>query len=267
VHAIDDLPEGQIPVIQGNNALKLLTSQTGGLRALHMHCGQKPWTDVRARQALMLGLDREQLLSQALSGHGQVAYDIPGRFTDAAYPQGYTKQRDVEKAKALLKASGLGDTPITLTEADAASGLLAAAQLVPAQLKEVGFNIELHKVDANTLYGDRYGKWQFMGDWWGAKPYLLQVQQALLPGSPLNMTHWDDKEFFGLLDDALRTVDPAKQQQIVRDMMMIEGTRGGTAVWAFPETTDAYSSKITGFVPHVGGLPLSNFQLKDVSFV
>jgi peptide/nickel transport system substrate-binding protein len=232
-----------------------------------MHCGKKPWTDVRARQALMLALDRDQLLSQALAGHGEIAYDIPGKFTDPAYPQGYKKLRDVEKAASLLKASGLADTPITLTEADAASGLLAAAQLVPAQLKEAGFNIQFDRVDANTLYGDGYGHWQLEGDWWGAKPYLLQVQQALLPESTYNATHWNDKEFFGLLDDALRTVDHAKQEQIVREMMMIEGTRGGTAVWAFPQTNDAYSAKITGFVPHVGGLPLSNFQLKDVSFV
>ena len=117
------------------------------------------------------------------------------------------------------------------------------------------------------MYGDNYKKWQLMGDWWGAKPYLLQVQQGLLPDSPYNLTHWEDDEFFGLLDDALRTTDPDKQNEIVGEMMLIESERGGMAVWAFPELIDGYSAKLSGFVPHAGGFSLSNYSLKNVWFV
>lgn len=267
VMAIDSVPEGQVPVLERNDSLKLLISQTGGLRALHMHCGKEPWTDVRARQALKLALDRDQLVEQALAGFGIVGYDVYGKYFDSAYPDDYTKPRDVEKAASLLKASGQGDVPVTLTQSDAASGLLAAAQLMPAQLEEAGFKVELDRVDNNTLYGDEFTKWQLMGDWWGAVPYLMRVQTTLLPGAPLNLTHWKDDEFFGLYDQALRTVDRAKQDAIIEDMMLMDSDRGGMAVWAFPKIVDAYSAKITGFVPSVKGHPLTSFRFKNVWFV
>ena len=56
-----------------------------------------------------------------LTGKVVVIDPSVGKFTDPAYPQDYTKPRDVEKASSLLKASGLGGTAITLTQADTVS--------------------------------------------------------------------------------------------------------------------------------------------------
>jgi peptide/nickel transport system substrate-binding protein len=266
VHCIDTVPTGSIPVIQGNGDLALLKSKTAGLRALHMNCNISPFTDVRVREAMKLAVDREQLVAQALSGYGQVAYDISSIYLDPAYPYGYTKPRDVEKAASLFKAAGLGHVPITLTEADVASGLLAAAELIPAQVKEAGINVTFHEVDSTTLYGPQYTHWQLEGDWWGAKPYLLQVQQGLLPTSTYNLTHWNDPQFFSLYGQALKTVDPTTHNEIVREMMMLDSEQGGMLVWAFPDQLDGYSTKIAGLPTSVGGFPLGFFRFKDVYF-
>jgi len=58
----------------------------------------------------------------------------------------------------------------------------------------------------------------------------------------------------------------ATRARLLQDAQQIEYDRGGYLVWGFKNQIDAFSSKVTGFIPD-RGLPLSSFQFRTVSFV
>ena len=81
VHAIDQVPLGQIQAISGDKTLEMLESETGAWLPFTMRVDRPPFDDPRVRQAFRLIVDREQMVRQVLSGHGRVANDLYARTT------------------------------------------------------------------------------------------------------------------------------------------------------------------------------------------
>jgi peptide/nickel transport system substrate-binding protein len=127
-------------------------------RQLWMNTREGNFTDVRVRQAVALGLDRQALVDTILQGKGQVANDHPIAsafpFYDSAAPA--QRERDVEKAKALLKEAGKEGLAITL-HAPTLLEIPQLAELIQSQLKDIGMDITLNIESTDTFY-DRWCK-------------------------------------------------------------------------------------------------------------
>jgi peptide/nickel transport system substrate-binding protein len=50
------------------------------------------------------------------------------------------------------------------------------------------------------------------------------------------------------------------------DAQRIEYDTGGYVIWGFKNQLDAYTNKVTGFVPD-RNMPVSSFQFRTISFV
>ncbi|MGH1552936.1 ABC transporter substrate-binding protein [Streptomyces sp. L7] len=72
---------------------------------LPMLTTEKPFTDVRVRQAMKLAYDPEHVVQVALQGAGTAGWDNPVPPSDPAYISAHPKH-DPEKAKYLLEAGG-----------------------------------------------------------------------------------------------------------------------------------------------------------------
>jgi len=57
-----------------------------------------------------------------------------------------------------------------------------------------------------------------------------------------------------------------KRTQLLKDAQRWSTTTGGYIIWGFKNQVDAFTSKVTGFVPD-RNLPLSSFQFRTISFV
>jgi peptide/nickel transport system substrate-binding protein len=68
-----------------------------------------------------------------------------------------------------------------------------------------------------------------------------------------------------LVNQARGELDATHRIQLLREAQQIEHDSGGYIVWGFKNQVDAYSAKVTGFVPD-RNLPLSSFQFRIVSF-
>jgi peptide/nickel transport system substrate-binding protein len=109
----------------------------------------------KIREAVALGIDRPALVEQVLKGRGDVGNDHPiapvYEYHDASLPQ---RERDVEKAMALLEEAGAAGLAITLHAPELQEiGLLA--EVVQSQLNEIGMNITLNVESTSTFY-DRW---------------------------------------------------------------------------------------------------------------
>jgi peptide/nickel transport system substrate-binding protein len=259
VDAIDQLPLGQVRVVQANPNLRVLESQTGAWIPFTMRVDRPPFDDVRVRQAFRLLVDREQMVRQVLGGHGAVGNDLYARFDPdyaAHLPQ---RRQDVSRAKDLLRQAGRENLTVELVTSPVAAGLVEAAQVFANQAKAAGVTVRVRKVDSGEFYGDNYLKWDFAQDFWFTRSYLPQTAQGSLPDAPYNETHWADREFIGLVKQARATVEEAKRRELVRRAQQIEYERGGYIVWGFPNQVDAYTTKVAGFVPDKGGIPLTSY--------
>ena len=266
VEAIDNLPTEQMATVKAAGA-NVLVSETGNWTPFTMRVDTAPFSDVRVRQALRLVADREQLVSQALGGQGRIGNDLYAPFDVAYAKQLPQRQQDLDQARSLLRAAGQSGLRLELVTSTAVdSAAVTAALLFSQQASAAGVNVRVRPVDSGTFYGRDYLGWPLAQDYWYTRSYLPQAAQGSLPDSPYNECHWNDPAFNSLIASARGELDATRRSRLLQDAQQIEYDSGGYVVWGFKNQVDAYSSKVTGFVPD-RGLPLSSFQFRTVSFV
>ncbi|MEV4314296.1 ABC transporter substrate-binding protein [Actinocrispum sp. NPDC049592] len=266
VDAIDNLPPSQINTVKAAGSTVLI-SETGGWTPFTMRVDRPPFNDVRVRQAFRLIADREQLVSQALSGQGRVANDLYSPF-DVGYASEFPQRKqDLAQARSLLRQAGKSGVQVELvTSSGIGAGAVEAAQLFAKQAEGAGVKVQVRVVDGGVFYGKQYLDWVFAVDYWFTRSYLPQVAQGSLPNAPFNECHWADQKFISLVTQARGELDPARRTELLKGAQRIEYDSGGYIIWGFRNQVDAHTSKVTGFVPD-RNLPLSSFQFRSVSFV
>ena len=255
VDHIDLVQSSQAGVIQGEPSFTLLEAKSGGWDPITMRIDQKPFDDVRVRQAFRLIADREQMLSQALAGYGWLGNDMYAPF-DPAYPKDLPQRvQDLEQAKSLLKQAGYDNnlTVELITSTAVGAGMVAAAQVFQEQAKGAGVTVNVKQVDPGVFFGEDYLKWTFAQDYWGSRNYLAQTTLSTSPKAPYNETHWKDAEWQKIVDEAFKTVDDAKRNELVAAAETIEYERGGYLIWQFNTLLDAYSNKLGGVIADTWG--------------
>lgn len=269
VEAISQLPTSQVNVVKGSSGMNVLDAKTGAWQPFTMRIDQKPFDDVRVRQAFRLIVDREAMIQQAFAGIGFVGNDMYSPF-DPGYPSDLAQRaQDLEQAKSLLKQAGYnGDLQVTLTTSDAVgSSAVAAAQVFAEQAKGAAVTVSVNKVDPSVFYGDQYLKWTFAQDFWYTRSYLSQAGVGTMPGAAYNETHWQNAQWLAIVKEAMATGDATKRDELVGEAEKIEYEQGGLIVWAFNDQVDAYSAKLGGVVPNKSGVPLSSFHFNEFYFV
>jgi peptide/nickel transport system substrate-binding protein len=128
----------------------------------------EPLSDQRVRQAILLAIDREGMIQGAWGGYGTVPPSVipvgmPG--VDPAAVQ----ERDLEKAKALLKEAGYEDgfTETLYYPTTAVWDIVAAK--VQSDLAEIGITVELNPMDYTLLLSKTFGENAlpfFLMDWY-----------------------------------------------------------------------------------------------------
>ena len=137
--------------------------------------------DVRVRQAMLYAINREQLLSELLDGHGEVVDGFLSSaspfYDDSITPVTY----DPEKAKALLEEAGWdGSQTLRFYVNSGDSTFVNAATVMVAQWAAVGIKAEVQTVDFATLMSVA-----------GTRDYdILAVQYTYAPVDPYPDVAW-----------------------------------------------------------------------------
>lgn len=264
VDAIDQLPLGQIGVVEANPELKVLESETGSWIPFTMRVDQPPFDDVRVREAFRLIVDRQQMVDQVLGGHGTIGNDMYAPF-DRCYPSDIPQRsQDIDRAKELLAEAGQSGLTVQLTTSSVAAGLVEAAQVFAQQAEEAGVTVNVNKVDPGVFYGDDYLSWTFAQDFWFTRDYLPQTANSGFTSSPYNETHWDHQEWNTLVRQANATVDETARCDLIKEAQEIEYDEGGYIIWGFPNNLDAHNATVEGFVPDKSGIPLTSYGFRSV---
>lgn len=245
VDAINQVPVLQAAQLKGQQNVDLVVSETGGFNPITMRTDVAPFDDVRVRQALRLVMNRQGAVDNAIGGYGVPGGDVFGRYTPGVSDT--PRERDVARARELLAESGHSDLTVELVASDIGAGILNACQILVENAKDAGITITLRRVDTST-YFEQYGQWPFAVDYWVGQPYLNVAALTQGPfAEALNVTHFSDPEYDQLFTEALSTLDADRRADLISQLTEIDADRGGNIVWAFQNTIDAYSTRLTGY--------------------
>src|SRR6266851_1529453 len=198
IHGAGALDGPQIASLATSGGIKTVVSHSGEIVPFTMRVDQPPFNDVNVRQAMRLLVDRPQLIDSALDGYGVVANDLFSPY-DPDFDHSLVRpaQGDIPHAKFLLKKAGQEGLTVTLTTSAVATGTVAMATVLAAQAKAAGVTINLNNVPPGTFFGPDYLRWTFSQDYYNYYPYLSQVAESMLLGSPFNKTHTNDPQYTG----------------------------------------------------------------------
>ncbi len=261
VDAIVDVPFGEVEALSQEDGISILESEAGSWLTITMAIDQAPMDNPKVRQAIRLICDRDEMVNRVLAGHGSVANDLYGRFDPCFAKDIPQRVQDIEKAKQLLEESGQAGMTIDLFAPDDTAGLPELAQVFAEQAQAAGITVNAQVLDGGTYWGDQYGKRTFATDFWGTRPYLVQVAAGSLKDATYPDTHWPpaDSTFAADYLEALGTVDDTARCEIIHKMMQEEWDNGGWCIPFFNNLIDATASDVMGFVAEPNVLNLDHY--------
>ena len=199
----------------------------GMIRMNHIH---PPFNDVRARQALMLLVNQEEILQAMFPDPAlyQVchAFFVCGSLqeTQAGVPAGLGTPAARERARQLLRESGYDGTPIVMMDPTDNPFVHAATLVLAQQMQSVGFRTDVQAMDFASMAGRRgnrrppaEGGWHIGLTFWnglgasdpvGNVPMQASCERAW-PGWPCDAAHQ------ALIDAFPYAATPAERQRLL----------------------------------------------------
>lgn len=264
IHATEGIPSAYIENVKKSSELRLLEAAGATWFPMAMRCDTEPFQDPRVREAFKLIVDREAMVEQAWSGHARVANDYYSPF-DAGVVDLPQRQRDVAKAKSLLKAAGQENLQVELNTSEVMSGFVEMSQVFAEQARGI-VDVKVKKVDPASYYGENYLKYPFAMENKFNRGFLRTAQQSSMNGAPFNSPHFNDKEFNALCNQAISTIDDTKRNGLIAQAQKIEYERGGWMIPCFINSVDGYAAKVSGFRKNKGSTPLDEYGFAHVGF-
>lgn len=262
VHYIDRIAFGQINGLKRQKGVKVADITGLGHYVAPMNCTVKPFDDVNVRQALKYAINRDELIKRVLNGYGAPGDDNPVapalKYAISPEPKyGY----DPEKAKALLKLSGLTSLKVDLSASDVAfPGAVDAANLIKASAHKANIEINVIKEPAESYWDVVWMKKPWVMSYWSGRPSADGVfSTAYAADATWNDTFWSNEKFNQLLKSARAEMDDGKRAGLYSEMQQIVHDDGGALVLMFNDFVTAYSTKLAhadlnSNADHDGGL-------------
>ncbi|WP_095205128.1 ABC transporter substrate-binding protein [Mesorhizobium carmichaelinearum] len=171
------LPPADIyPIIESdpNLALQVL-DKAGSDWCFRMNCLQKPFDNVKARQAMLHLIDQEAILRVIAPDpkYGRTVTSIFGNNTPYSNDENtgwFKKGGDPEKAKQLFKEAGYTDEKIVILDPTSWPEAHAALQVLAAEMQKIGVKAELAPSDWGGLVARRMNKGAVESGGWSILP-------------------------------------------------------------------------------------------------
>jgi peptide/nickel transport system substrate-binding protein len=214
-----------------------------------MNCQREPFNNVLVRQAVHYGLNRPEF--------NELAYFGLNTLTDTPIPPSNPFHADIEawpydpeKAKELLAEAGYPDGFDTVMRVT--KGTLGI-EVVQAQLKQIGINIEVNEVEASEWFSEVFNK----SDFWitmvahasKIDPHLsLYDIQHSGEGGSKNYTQFWDEEMDEVLDSGAATTVFEERKKFYDRAQQILVERSGYIVLGIQRHLYAHRDYVEDFV-------------------
>ena len=203
------------------------------VQALYLNNETAPFDNELVRQALCYAIDKQGILDMAFDGYGfPIGSNVFPAFTkyfDESLINYY--EHDVNKAKDLLTQAGYPNGfDMTITVPSNYQPHCDTAEVIAEQLKEVGINAKLERVEWETWKADTYAGRNFQSTVIGLTADPLTARSLLerfTTGQRVadaegnrgnNFINYNNADYDALFEQAVKTYDDAEQVKIYKEM-------------------------------------------------
>ncbi|NLU84841.1 ABC transporter substrate-binding protein [Rhodococcus sp. HNM0569] len=241
---VDNLSPSAGRTLESDGDVTVHSTANSGILYFAMKTDRPPFDNADVRRAMMLLVDRDELVKVALQGSGEVSDDIFGRGY-AYYPDDLPPHRyDPDEAKSLLRKAGASDLSFELYVAPVASGFVEAAQLFARQAQAIGVTVRVTQGSKDTYYTDALTKGHMTMGQSGPLSIPYHFASRLLSTAPKNFTQWADPAFDDLYARSQRERSTETRTAMYRELHEILHDRGGFVFWATTPWLTAYRSGV-----------------------
>jgi peptide/nickel transport system substrate-binding protein len=267
---IERLAATNIPTVKGDPKLKVVPGTGLGYQGILYNiangdAAKGPFgANPKLREALDLAIDRDAVNQVVFAGAfmpGNQAFPPGTPFYNQSIPM---PKRDVAKAKALVKESGVANPTLTiLVPSDNERQL--AVQVIQSMAKEAGIEVKLQAVELiSMLAQQRQGNFEatFYG-WSGRVDPDGNLHFLLTCNAPTNDPRYCNPELDAALNEA-RTKNDTTQRKTLYDkaLAILARDRPLTVIYHQPWIF-AHAAKLDGFTPYPDGIiRLGNVKFK-----
>lgn len=204
----------QLPELEKNPDIFVGRYDGQFVEYVYLNNAKKPLDDKRVRQALSYAVDYQGIIDHVLQGQGeQMRGPIP-RGMWGHNPEAFQYSRNVEKAKAILKAAGYEKgLTLTLIYSERRATWEQIATLMQANFADIGVTLKLEMM-ANPALRDRVANKDYdlcLGAWSPdfGDPYMFANLwfDSAFAGMPGNRSFYSDPE----VDEKLRLAAESTQ--------------------------------------------------------
>jgi peptide/nickel transport system substrate-binding protein len=241
-----------VATLKSQDHLRVTTGYSPIVKGLVINVTQPPFDNLKVRQAIAYAIDRDAAVQALSMGFGRPAWQM-FNAESPAYDPALDKMwpHDPDKAKALLTEAGFPNgVDFKSIIGSSSAPYVQFGQLIQAQLKAVGINMDLQLVDAAQTIPMLYQQ--------GAAPSSplatggtvadTTMRQTLLKEGATNASHQDVPGVRELLDKAAAATSQDEANGYYKQVSRIatEGLYSIIPVFNDPAITGAYD--------YVGGI-------------
>ena len=194
------------------------------VQAMYLNNAEKPFDDVRVRQALCYAVDKQAIIDIAFDGYGSPIgssmYPAFGKYFDDSLTNYYTK--DVEKAKALLADAGYPNGfEMTITVPSNYKPHMDTAEVLVQQLAEIGVKATIQPIEWESWVSDVYAGRQFQSTVVGVDASTMTARALLERFTSTygkNFINYNNAEYDALFQQVLASSDDAEQTALYKQM-------------------------------------------------
>jgi len=229
------VPTENMETLKGDKNVAVNQAEGIVVRYFVMNTQKKPFNDLKVRQALNYGIDKDAYVKVVRNGLASVATSIDGPAVQY-YKKNEPVKYDVEKAKALLKEAGYPDGFTTTLMYPNNTLNQKQAEFFKQQLAKIGVNLELKGMESAILnqkvQGARVPGAQaevdcYLSGWssstgdsdWAIRPLVSKESE---PPMSYNISYFENDELEGYIaaglgsaDDNIRKEAYAKAQDLI----------------------------------------------------
>lgn len=183
------------------------------VQALYLNHAQKPFDDVRVRQALCYAMNKKDILQFVSDGKGtEIGSNVFPSFGKYYMPElNDTYKQDIEKAKQLLTEAGYPDGfTMEITVPSNYAQHVDTAQVLKEQLKAIGVTAEIKLVEWGTWIDEVYTKRNYQTTVIGLDASELSARALLerfTSSAGDNFTNYSNKQYDQYFSDAMKSTN------------------------------------------------------------
>ena len=251
VDAIGKVDLKTLHLLERNPSLDILET-TGTLHyTFPMRCDAAPFDNYDFRMACKLSVDREELVTKILAGHGAIGNDTPISTANPFHNNELAQRAyDPDKARFHLKKAGYDGAKVQLSASDAAfNGAVDAALLIKESAAKSGLDIEVVREPKDGYWSNVWNKKPWSACYWGGRPTEdWMFTPAYIADGEWNDTAWRTgasvERFNKLVLLGRAEVDLAKRREIYYECQTLVNTDGGALMPMFANNVHALSKKL-----------------------